>query len=231
MAPRDVEQDLKTTEASQGIIVRPGAKTNSIRSMHRLLRSEGSLYPAKYSFELLVGAQVILAATLKVVPMMPAYLNDAVVTILTLQLQINWVCRVISKSTEKTSEKPAPSRFPQFRAAFRITAIPALVMSFAASMANSVALLAVQWLRGAVHQKLALPFRFYTLNIVTFALNVEVWKIGVYVVVRQAILAAFYLPAAAVLSSMKLSSTSIARLVLKELGSEGISQYWRHTNP
>lgn len=205
MAPRDEEQDLKTTETSQRIIVRPGANTNSIRSMHRLLRSEGSLCPAKYSFALLVGAQVMLAAILKVVPMMPAYINDAVVTILTLQLQINMVCRVVSKSTEKTSEKPAPSRFPQFREAFRITAIPALATCFAASMANSVALLAVQWLRGAVHQKLALPFPFYTLNIVTFARNVEVWKIGVYIVVRQAILATFYLPATVVLVRMQVS--------------------------
>lgn len=204
-APQNEDKDLETTEAPQNIIVRSATKTNSIRSMHRLLRSGGSLYPAMYSFMLLVVARVILAAILKAVPMVPAFINDAVVTTLTLQLQINWVCRVVSKSTEKTNEKPAPSRFPQFRAAFRITAIPALVMCFASSIANSVAVLAVSWLRAAVNQKLTFPFPFYTLTIMTFARNVEVWKIGVYIVVRHAILAAFYVPAAVVLVRVQVS--------------------------
>lgn len=209
-APQNEDRDLETTEAQtteapQGIIVRSATKKSSIRKMHRLLRSEGSLYPAMYRFMLLVVAQVILAAILKAVPLVPAFINDAIVTLLTLQLQVNWVCRVVSKSAENANEKPAPSRFPQFRAAFRITAIPALVMCFASSVANSIAVLAVSWLHAAVNQKLTFPFPFYTLTIMTFARNVEVWKIGVYIVVRHAILAVFYVPAAVVLVRVQVS--------------------------
>ncbi|ETS78005.1 hypothetical protein PFICI_10067 [Pestalotiopsis fici W106-1] len=213
------------TEPSHDADARP--VTDSICNVHRLLWSVGrfaSLFQASSSFCLLITAQATLAAILKAVPLVPDLASDVVITILTLQLQMAWVHSAMIRQNKKAS----PIQLPGFRMAFHTTAIPALFACFAASMAESVAILAVVLLHGEMAKIPLFPQYPTGLTVETFAPEVEAWKIGVYIVIRYAFLAVFYIPAQAALVRVQASLLPVEKETIvkvdRTFGVEGVHE-------
>ncbi|KAF7532942.1 hypothetical protein G7054_g7482 [Neopestalotiopsis clavispora] len=202
--------------------------TNGIRNVHRLLWSVGgfrSLFWASPGFTVLIIGRFLLAILQKAVPIVPAFVADVVAIIWTLQLQTLWV----HSALVGTGKKAVPVYVVDFRMAFRATAIPTLVACFAYSMAESVGVLAVSLLHVKMFKTTFPPPKDpLSITVETFAEDVEMWKMGVYIVVRYAFLAVFYVPAQAALVRVQASLLPAEKETIvkvdRTFGAEGVHE-------